>query len=315
MGFLYAGVPIRLHRGFSKIGNRLEQLMIDLTNTLMDVQAFHKMMRGRATATSPEEALLNYALVACQENLSDDVYLQTVYEMESDQPYPFQFTQEELLNELSTVRSAPQEIDKHYQADVLANELLRKLGTDYFYDLLGDQGYLFYDGQFHPFPRNALIALIQPKIKAKARWLGIKKLGSTLWNETLNSLNGQRCILLMGKPPQWYTAGPILDTPAWKDANNIFVTANGWLNPVAYATGEQPFFPGRDSRLFHKLSSPVEYNPDATNMPLWQSYLDILGFDQSEMRNLQEVFGVTLFPGYRGHDIGMFEGIGGSGKS
>ncbi|MCI0446730.1 hypothetical protein L0152_26460, partial [bacterium] len=98
--------------------------MIDLTNTLLDIKAFHKMMPGRATATHPEEALIGYAMVGCQENLPDDVYLQTVYELEGDMPYPFQFSQEELLNELNATKSAPQLVNKHYLADVLANELL-----------------------------------------------------------------------------------------------------------------------------------------------------------------------------------------------
>ncbi len=196
-------------------------------------------------------------------------------------------------------------------AEVLAKLALE--GLRLFYALDEDNRYVYLTEKYILLSREPLKTLLLPILKAKARHLGFK-LDDKGFSLILREIQSLTQITLKDRPPQWWVSAPIIDSPSWIDANNVFAVRNGLLNPVAYANGEPHFHAGRSPELFHRFASEVTYDPTFVDIPNWLKYLKDLFFTDDEIRNLQEAMGFATFRGFGGQYVLLIEGVGGGGK-
>lgn len=195
-------------------------------------------------------------------------------------------------------------------------EVLAKLALDHFncfYAVDTDERFVWLDGKYLALSREAAKTILLTKLKTKAREIGFK-LDDKGLGLVLREIQSRTQIMIGGRPPQWWTGQPVISSPAWDDANHVFVVGNGMLNPVAFATGEPHFCTNRSPALFHRFASEVNYDPQANHRPNWEKYLRDLEFSDDELRNLQEAMGFAVFYGFPGQYIILTEGAGGGGK-
>ncbi|MBA4104470.1 MAG: hypothetical protein C0485_01840 [Pirellula sp.] len=196
-------------------------------------------------------------------------------------------------------------------AELLAKFALETLRT--FYALDEDNRYAYWEGKYIPLSREALKTLLLPLLKAMARQIGFK-LDDKGFSLILREIQSLTQITIKDRESQWWVGAPVIDSPAWADANNVFAVGNGLLNPVAYALDEPHFHDGRSPELFHRFASDVPYDPTFVDTPNWFKYLKDLFFTDEEIRNLQEAMGFAIFRGFGGQYILLIEGTGGGGK-